>query len=226
MRDEILTYTEMCARERQSLQHGMNFREAPGVSVMLMSRRPNAPYEDELSEDGTELIYEGHDAPKTAGINPKAIDQPRTTATGWPTRNGKFAAAVDGGTAWPRVRVYEKLRAGIWSDKGLFDLFRYDYVPSGGRKVFKFHMRLAPDQSDTVPGLYIAADRPMTRIIPGWVKQAVFKRDQGKCVECGSTDQLHFDHDLPYSRGGSSLTPANVRILCARHNLSKGARIQ
>jgi 5-methylcytosine-specific restriction endonuclease McrA len=64
------------------------------------------------------------------------------------------------------------------------------------------------------------------RVIPSWVKQAVFKRDKGQCVLCGSTDQLHFDHDLPYAKGGTGLMPENVRILCARHNLSKGARIE
>src|SRR3970282_1231647 len=64
MRDEILTYWEMCAREKGSLQRGMYFKEPPAVSVVLMSRRRGAPYEDELSDDGTELVYEGHDVRK------------------------------------------------------------------------------------------------------------------------------------------------------------------
>jgi len=64
------------------------------------------------------------------------------------------------------------------------------------------------------------------RAIPSWVKQEVFKRDKGKCVICGVSDELHFDHDLPYSRGGTGLTPENVRILCARHNLQKGAKVE
>jgi hypothetical protein len=61
----------------------------------------------------------------------------------------------------------------------------------------------------------------------GGVKQkvAVWKRDGGKCVQCGSASNLHFDHDLPYSKGGSSITVDNVKILCARHNLGKGAKI-
>lgn len=36
---------------------------------------------------------------------------------------------------------------------------------------------------------------------------------------------LHYDHDLPYSRGGSSITVANVRLLCAC-NLRKSAKIE
>lgn len=225
MRDEILGYIEMCQREHCSLQKGMNYREAPGISVMLMSRRPGAPYEDEMSEDGSELIYEGHDAARNTSIpNPKAVDQPWTLPSGGPTDNGKFARASGQGAV---VRVYEKLKDGIWSDKGLFDLVAFEYKESGGRRVFKFHMRLAADQREPVQSLTaIAADRPMSRMIPGWVKQAVYKRDKGQCVICGARDQLHFDHDLPFSRGGTGLRPENVRILCARHNLEKGARIE
>jgi 5-methylcytosine-specific restriction endonuclease McrA len=40
-------------------------------------------------------------------------------------------------------------------------------------------------------------------------------------VTCGATDNLHFDHDVPFSKGGSSITPDNVKLLCARHNLEK-----
>jgi len=53
---------------------------------------------------------------------------------------------------------------------------------------------------------------------------SVWKRDKGKCVKCGSSNNLHFDHDIPYSIGGSSLTAANVQLLCARHNLEKRER--
>src|SRR6266498_3488886 len=47
----------------------------------------------------------------------------------------------------------------------------------------------------------------------------------GKCVICGATDELHFDHDVPWSRGGTSITEENVQLLCARHNLQKHDRI-
>jgi hypothetical protein len=36
---------------------------------------------------------------------------------------------------------------------------------------------------------------------------------------------LHFDHDIPFSKGGSSLAAANVRLLCAKHNLEKSDKI-
>ena len=68
--------------------------------------------------------------------------------------------------------------------------------------------------------------RPRSRVIPSEVKKEVWLRDSGQCVLCGATDELHFDHDLPYSKGGSSITADNVRILCARHNISKSNKIE
>jgi 5-methylcytosine-specific restriction endonuclease McrA len=65
-----------------------------------------------------------------------------------------------------------------------------------------------------------------TRMIPTDVKRGVWQRDQGRCVMCGSTQDLHFDHVIPYSRGGASSTVENIQLLCARHNLEKRDRIQ
>ncbi len=64
------------------------------------------------------------------------------------------------------------------------------------------------------------------RLIPSAVKLEVWTRDKGQCVLCGSKKNLHFDHDLPFSKGGSSLSVNNIKLLCAKHNLSKGAKIQ
>jgi len=222
MRDDILSYWDMCSQEGIALQRGMYFRKPPATSIVLMSQRPGAPYEDSLSPDGKLLVYEGHDVKKDQGVDPKSVDQPWTLPDGKPTDNAKFAHAIDEGTK-SVVRVYEKLRPGIWSDKGLFELRSYEYATSGLRKVFKFSMGLSdrPDGDSRVTG-----NEEFTRVIPSWVKIAVFKRDKGHCVICGAKDQLHFDHDLPFSKGGTGLTPDNVRILCARHNLRKGAKIE
>jgi hypothetical protein len=226
VRDEILTYWDMCARERQSLQKGMYFREPPAVCVVLMSRRPGAPYIDTLSEDGRELEYEGHDMRKEGSIDPKTVDQPARLPNGTLTENGLFVDAVKrfkvGAIPAAKVRVYEKLRPGIWSDKGLFDLTDYSFVSIEGRNVYRFKMRL----TDEPGAIAFPEDKGHTRAIPSWVKQDVYKRDKGSCVLCGAQDQLHFDHDLPFSRGGASVVPANVRLLCARHNLAKAAKIE
>src|SRR5215213_1774940 len=97
MANEIISYLEMCSREGTSLQRGMNFGLGGGHSVALMSVRPNAPYRDRLEDNGTTLIYEGHDEPKSAGVpQPKAVDQPYRTAFGTLTQNGRFHEAAQG----------------------------------------------------------------------------------------------------------------------------------
>ena len=44
----------------------------------------------------------------------------------------------------------------------------------------------------------------------------------GKCVQCGSTDDLHFGHKIPWSRGGTN-TVNNTQLLCGPCNGRKGA---
>jgi len=97
MKDNIISYREMCDNENvQTLQRGMNYRLNPNYSVILMSQRKNAPYNDRISDDGLSIEYEGHDISKTNKINnPKEHDQPRYTKTGKATQNGLFAQAVE-----------------------------------------------------------------------------------------------------------------------------------
>jgi len=228
MANEIISYIEMCRRERASLQRGMNFRLGGDHSVILMSRRPNAPYQDHMEDDGLTLIYEGHDTPKRAGHpDPKTVDQPERTPTGTLTQNGRFheaAQAATCGKAPPeRVRVYEKVRGGIWAYNGAFELVDSWQETVGPRRVFKFRLVAVEDE----PGSSAPDARPplRRRVIPTEVKIAVWVRDGGRCVVCGAQDELHFDHDVPYSKGGTSLTPENVQLMCARHNLAKRDRI-
>ena len=63
-------------------------------------------------------------------------------------------------------------------------------------------------------------------MIPASIKLEVWKRDKGQCVKCGSKDNLHFDHMLPFAKGGTSLLAQNIQLLCARHNLQKRDKIQ
>jgi len=228
MANEIISYLEMCQREGISLQRGMNFSVRGGHSVILMSVRPNAPYADRFEDDGSILIYEGHDEPRSAEVpDPKQVDQPSITPAGTKTQNGKFleaAYAYKRGERSPElVRVYEKLRQGIWSYNGLFHLVDAWQERSGARNVFKFKLLAIEDASESHPRPVKEPDR--RRIIPTHIKLEVWKRDGGRCVMCGAADELHFDHILPYSKGGTSMSTENVQLLCARHNLQKSAQI-
>ncbi|MBV8232504.1 MAG: HNH endonuclease, partial [Planctomycetaceae bacterium] len=64
----------------------------------------------------------------------------------------------------------------------------------------------------------------MSRHIPHEVKIEVWTRDGGRCVGCGASDYLEFDHIIPHSHGGAS-TVNNVQLLCRRCNLEKSDRI-
>lgn len=56
------------------------------------------------------------------------------------------------------------------------------------------------------------------------VRNAVWIRDGGLCVECGADDYLEFDHVIPVSRGGSN-AENNIQLLCRRCNNTKSDRI-
>jgi hypothetical protein len=226
--NEVISYIEMCNREGLSLQRGMNFNAKRTHSIVLSSHRPGAPYDDVLEEDGTVLIYEGHDEPKTREIPyPKQIDQPLASKPGKLTQNGLFHEAaqsyVRGEANAARVRVYEKIKDGIWSYNGLFELTDSWTETTANRRVFKFKLHSVPDESS--PAATEQNEVEQRRIIPTHVKLAVWKRDGGACTQCGSKDNLHFDHILPYSKGGTSEAVENIQLLCMRHNIQKGSKL-
>ncbi len=220
---EVISYDAMCRREGLALQRGMYFRPRGTHSVVLASLRANAPYADAAEEQGRVLIYQGHDAPKSKHLpEPSRADQPKYTAAGRLTENGRFYHAALNfkfGISLPEeVRVYQKLQQGLWTYNGRFRLEAgwKEQVPvkGGERRVFKF--RLIRLEKESLP------EHAPTRRIPSRVKVAVWKRDRGRCVICGATDDLHFDHIIPVSKGGSSYVADNIQLLCARHNLQKG----
>ena len=75
-----------------------------------------------------------------------------------------------------------------------------------------------------------AVDEQDRREIRLGLRYTVLKRDNFKCVLCGTSPaltsgiQLHVDHILPFSKGGRTEI-ANLQTLCEGCNLGKGARI-
>lgn len=225
---EIISYLQMCIEEGVNLQRGMNFHLKGESSVILMSVRKGAPYNDRVEDNGRILIYEGHDIPFTNGErDPKTVSQPQNNPNGSLTQNGLFyqaAIAFTKGNFKPEiVRVYEKIKPGIWVYNGLFKLIDAWREVNNGRKVFKFKLELLDEITSISEALN--QDIPHNRLIPTAVKLEVWKRDKGRCVVCGKQDNLHFDHIIPFSKGGASLTADNIQILCARHNLAKRDKI-
>lgn len=66
--------------------------------------------------------------------------------------------------------------------------------------------------------------------IPGWLKNAVFYRDQGRCQRCYRDitglmsplrpREVHLDHIIPLNRSGTN-DPTNFQLLCDTCNLKK-----
>lgn len=226
--DDIISYREMCNAENQEvLQRGMNFRINPSYSLVLMSQRSNAPYSDRVHDDGITIEYEGHDVSKTNNVNPRTLDQPEMLPSGKLTQNGYFIKAVNDFKNNTQnaelVKVYEKIQPGTWSLKGYFDLIDYKTIHNDTRNVFRFILKLSDREENSIN---TSSPREHLRLIPSGVKREVWIRDRGKCVLCGDTKNLHFDHDLPFSKGGTSLSAKNVRLLCMRHNLQKSDKIE
>ncbi len=229
MANEIIPYIEMCQREGVSLQRGMNYEISGNHSVILMSVRPGAPYADRLEDDGSTVVYEGHDVPRSAQRpDPKAVDQPEFTPSGQPTENGKFHRAAQEFKVRrrppERIRVYEKIKPGICSYNGVFHLVDSWKEQRNGRTVFKFKLRGVGGEEDL--SLPVPKHSKTRRVIPTTVKLEVWKREGGKCTKCGATEDLHFDHIIPWSKGGSSTSADNIQLLCGMHNLEKHDRIE
>lgn len=223
---DIISHAEMCLEEGISLQKGMNFRIKGGPCVILMSLRKGAPYADRVEENGKVLIYEGHDVPRNLARDPKSADQLDYTPKGTLTENGKFYKAAmtykKGIADAELIKVYEKIKDGIWVYNGVFELIDSWIEKEDGRNVFKFKLHVTDKTIDQKERRAVELkDLDHNRMIPTSVKLEVWKRDQGKCRECGSLDNLHFDHILPFSKGGTSLKAENIQLLCARHNLKK-----
>lgn len=229
---DIISHVQMCMEEGGvMLQRGMNFRLKGNTSVILMSLRTSAPYADAVLENGKILIYEGHDVPKNVHHSPKTVDQQFQSFRGTITENGKFFKAAEGykkGVALPElVKVYEKIKDGIWVFNGIFELIDAWIEKSSNRNVFKFKLLITDKTVDQKEKRIIELkELDHNRMIPTSVKLEVWKRDKGQCVTCMSKDNLHFDHILPFSKGGTSLKAENIQLLCARHNLQKHDKIQ
>ena len=227
MSTKIIKYFDLVINEGgKQIQKGMNFGINTSYSVVLMSVARNAPYNDEMLDDGI-IKYEGHDIFSRSIELKKSTDQPMKFSSGTLTENGKFFNAAKeyklGKRNAAKIKVYRKLRPGIWVDMGFYELTDAFLENDGKRNVFKFLLK--PIFEDIGNEISENVDIIQQRYIPGKIMQEVFLRDKGKCVVCGSEDNLHYDHKIPYSKGGTSIDSKNIQLLCARHNLRKSNKL-
>jgi hypothetical protein len=69
-----------------------------------------------------------------------------------------------------------------------------------------------------------AASEPRREPLPREVRLAVWRRDRGRCRECGHGFDLQYDHVIPLALGGAS-SVENLQLLCGDCNRAKGAAL-
>jgi hypothetical protein len=179
----IISTAEMIEREGTEVKNSLNFRDRKDrLSVVLVLPREDG-FRDEWLEGEQRYVVEGHDSVTSEGG--KAKDQLLAYPSGALTENGKFVKAAnefeDGVRREPlQAQVYEKLSAGAWYDKSIFNLMQAKKEMRGGRQVFRFYFALADAE------FYGAHDSDKAeRMLPAQMKAEIWERCRGRCVECG-----------------------------------------
>ena len=117
------------------------------------------------------------------------------------------------------------------------DLMGSDVPPGDVETVFRYSLLAAKEKllkrklgstEHPRPGRQRSAD---SRHIPVEVRQAVWKRDGGRCSyvsdtgrRCTERKDLQFDHIDPYARDGAA-SVSNIRLLCRAHNQFEAERV-
>jgi hypothetical protein len=79
-------------------------------------------------------------------------------------------------------------------------------------------------EGDSTRAASVRAGGFVREAIPERVRHEVWRRDQGRCVDCGSRERLEFDHIIPVSKGGSN-TARNIELRCEACNRRKSATV-
>lgn len=83
---------------------------------------------------------------------------------------------------------------------------------------------LEPNLVFKTPPAPLPYEQTSRKPIPEAIRSEVWRRDGGCCVNCGSKENLQFDHIIPVSQGGAT-SVQNLQLLCLRCNRAKGAKI-
>ena len=73
---------------------------------------------------------------------------------------------------------------------------------------------------DIEENIYIGV-KAIRKKISEELRNNIFKRDNYKCVKCGSDENLVIDHIIPFSKGGVTELD-NLQTLCKKCNKEKG----
>ncbi len=109
-------------------------------------------------------------------------------------------------------------------DSALIDELIELYKQAIERYEFLHNAKLTAVIPQKLPYDFLNKDN-LNRLIPSEVRKLVWERSGGKCENCGSTDQLEYDHIIPISKGGSN-SAKNIQVLCRKCNRKKSNKIE
>ena len=87
-----------------------------------------------------------------------------------------------------------------------------------------FMQRLADQGLDLTAEVAEVLFSTHRRTIPTVIRAAVMQWSGGRCLVCGTTENVQIDHIIPVSKGGSN-DITNLTVLCGTHNIRKGAAL-
>jgi hypothetical protein len=113
-----------------------------------------------------------------------------------------------------------------WAFKGCFYWEDEDLSAADVKALVLQRIRRRERQLATAHSLMRAeeAGAPVRSPVPVEMRRSVFERDGGRCVECGGSFDLQYDHVIPFSLGGAT-TVENLQLMCGDCNRTKGATL-
>lgn len=104
-----------------------------------------------------------------------------------------------------QLQSVRDLLGGHWTNDELLQKLISDAIQKIEKEKFKTLAKNSPPPVE------------VKRVISANLKKNVYIRDGKKCVKCGSTHNLNFDHRMPFALGGKT-NEQNLRLLCFNCN--------
>jgi hypothetical protein len=128
--------------------------------------------------------------------------------------------------AWRReqqehpVRLRREARRSLWWFRDRFYWDDDGYSAEDVRALALQRTRRDDRRLKSAHALMNGDAAPGRKPIPAGIVRAVIARDGLRCIQCGTTEELQFDHVMPVALGGGT-SVENLQVLCGECNRAK-----